>query len=80
MMDCMIFLSPFLDIARMSMSTVTFLAQLDSKTDLLHTLIILLFFFCNSMPLECLALHGGISIKKLTVYPNCLSISGDPGD
>ena len=28
--DCMIFLSPFLDVTRMSMSTVSFLAQLDS--------------------------------------------------
>ena len=28
--DCMIFLSPFLDVAKMSMSTVSFLAQLDS--------------------------------------------------
>ena len=30
LIDCMIFLSPFLDITRMSMSTVSFLAQLDS--------------------------------------------------
>ena len=30
MIDCMIFLSPFLDVTRMSMSTVSFLAQLDS--------------------------------------------------
>ena len=29
--DCMIFLSPFLDVTRMSMSTVSFLAQLDSE-------------------------------------------------
>ena len=28
--DCMIFLLPFLDVTRMSMSTVSFLAQLDS--------------------------------------------------
>ena len=28
--DCMIFLSPFLDVTRMSMSTVSFVAQLDS--------------------------------------------------
>ena len=28
--DCMIFLSPFLDVTRMSISTVSFLAQLDS--------------------------------------------------
>ena len=28
--DCMIFLSPFLDISKMSISTVSFLAQLDS--------------------------------------------------
>ena len=28
--DCMIFLSPFLDVTRMSLSTVSFLAQLDS--------------------------------------------------
>ena len=28
--DCMIFLSPFLDVTRMSMSTVSFLVQLDS--------------------------------------------------
>ena len=27
--DCIIFLSPFLDVARMYMSTVSFLAQLD---------------------------------------------------
>ena len=27
--DCMIFLSPFLDVTRMSMSTVSFLVQLD---------------------------------------------------
>ena len=30
LIDCMIFLSSFLDITRMSMSTVSFLAQLDS--------------------------------------------------
>ena len=30
LMDCMIFLSPFLDVTRMSMSTVSFLAQLNS--------------------------------------------------
>ena len=30
LIDCMIFLSPFLDITRISMSTVSFLAQLDS--------------------------------------------------
>ena len=30
LIDCMIFLSPFLDVARMSMSTVSFFAQLDS--------------------------------------------------
>ena len=28
--DCMIFLSPFLDVTRMSMATVSFLAQLNS--------------------------------------------------
>ena len=30
LIDCMIFLSPFLDVTRMSMSTVSFLAQMDS--------------------------------------------------
>ena len=30
LIDCMIFLSPFLDVTRMSMSTVSFFAQLDS--------------------------------------------------
>ena len=30
LIDCMIFLSPFLDVIKMSMSTVSFLAQLDS--------------------------------------------------
>ena len=30
LIDCMIFLSPFLDITRMSMSIVCFLAKLDS--------------------------------------------------
>ena len=30
LIDCMIFLSPFLDVARMCMSTASFLAQLDS--------------------------------------------------
>ena len=30
LIDCMIFLSPFLDVTRMSMSTVSFLAQLDA--------------------------------------------------
>ena len=30
LIDCMIFLSPFLDVTRMSMPTVSFLAQLDS--------------------------------------------------
>ena len=29
LIDCMIFLSPFLDVTRMSISTVSFLAQLD---------------------------------------------------
>ena len=31
LMDCMIFLSPFIDVTRMSMSTVFFLAQLNSR-------------------------------------------------
>ena len=31
LIDCMIFLSPFLDVTRMSMLTVSFLAQLDSE-------------------------------------------------
>ena len=31
LIDCMIFLSPFLDVTRMSMSTVSFLTQLDSE-------------------------------------------------
>ena len=31
LVDCMIFLSPFLDVRRKSMSTVSFLAQLDSE-------------------------------------------------
>ena len=30
LINCMIFLSPFLDVARISMSTVSFFAQLDS--------------------------------------------------
>ena len=30
LMDCIIFLSPFVDVTRMSKSTVSFLAQLDS--------------------------------------------------
>ena len=30
LIDCMIFLSPFLDVRRMSMSTVSFLTQVDS--------------------------------------------------
>ena len=30
LIDCMIFLSPFLDVTRMAMSTVSFFAQLDS--------------------------------------------------
>ena len=30
LIDCMIFLSPFLDVTRMSMSTVSFLTHLDS--------------------------------------------------
>ena len=29
LIDCMIFLSPFLDVTRMSVSTVSFLAQVD---------------------------------------------------
>ena len=30
LIDCMIFLSPFLDVTRMSVSTVSFFAQVDS--------------------------------------------------
>ena len=30
LIDCMIFMSPFLDVSRMSMSTISFLEQLDS--------------------------------------------------
>ena len=30
LIDCMVFLSPFLDVTRVSMSTVSFLTQLDS--------------------------------------------------
>ena len=32
LIDSMIFLSPFLDVTKMSMSTVSFIAQLDSGT------------------------------------------------
>ena len=31
LIDCVIFLSPFLDATRMSMSTVSFLSQLDPR-------------------------------------------------
>ena len=41
LIECMIFLSPFLDVTRMSKSTVSFLAQLDSK---------------SSLPIECFPL------------------------
>ena len=37
LIDCMIFLSPFVDVTRMSMSTVSFRTQLD----------------WNSLPIEC---------------------------
>ena len=33
LIDCLILLSPFLDVTRMSMSTVSFLTQLDSRID-----------------------------------------------
>ena len=36
LIDCIIFLSPFLDVTRMSMSTVSFLAQLDSGIPCLY--------------------------------------------
>ena len=46
LVDCMIFLSPFLDFTRMSISTVYFLAQLD----------------WNSLPIECFPLTYDLKV------------------
>ena len=58
LIDCMIFLSPSPDVTRMSISTVSFLAQLDSGILCLQNAF-RAFFSCNFMPRSgCSALHG----------------------
>ena len=62
LIDCMIFLSPFLEVRKMSMSAVSFLAQLDSS---ILCLSVCASFSCNSIPCSgCWALHGVKSNSK----------------
>ena len=53
LIDCMISLSPFVDVTRMSMSTVSFLAQLDLE----------------SLPIECFPFffsdNGSVASKRI---------------
>ena len=51
LIDCMIFVSPFLNVTRISMSTVSFITQLDS----------------NSLPIECFPLTYDLNgFKSIT--------------
>ena len=56
--DCMIFLSPFIDVTRMSMSTISFLAQLDSV----------------SLSIECFPLTNDLSGFKSTINRHLLTV------
>ena len=58
LIDCMIFLSPFLDVTRMSMSTVSFLTQLD----------------WNSFPIECFPLTYDLSGFKSRINRYLLTV------
>ena len=60
LIDSMIFLSPFLDVTRMSMSTVSFLAQLDS--------------LWNSVPIECFPLTFYLSDFKSRTNRHLLTL------
>ena len=54
LIDCTIFLSPFVDVTRMSMSAVSFLAQLDSGW--------------NSLPIECFPLTRNLSLELTDIF------------
>ena len=58
LIDCMIFLSPFLDVAKISMSTVSFLAQLD----------------WNSLPIECFPLTYDLHDFKSRINRHVLTV------
>ena len=59
LIDCIIFLSPFLDVMRMSMSTVYFFAHLDS----------------GILPLECFPLTYDLSSFKSKINKHLLAVS-----
>ena len=54
LIDCTIFLSPFVDVTRMSMSAVSFLAQLDSGW--------------NSLPIEWFPLTCNLSLELTDIF------------
>ena len=74
--NCTIFRSPFLDVTRISMSAVSFLAQLESRItrnlltvgffwrDFPHALIFLRFLSCNSMSFSGCPASRGVYTKK----------------
>ena len=61
LIDCLIFLSPFLDVTKMSVSAVSFLAQLDS-------------WLWNSLPIECFPLTYGLSGFKSRINRHLLTV------
>ena len=58
LIDCMIFLPPFLDVTKISMSTVSFLLQLD----------------WNSLPMECFPLTYVLNGFKSKIDRDLLTI------
>ena len=59
LIDCMIFLSPFLDVTRMSISTVSFLARLDSG--------VLCLYSCFPFTYDLNRFHSSINRHHLAV-------------
>ena len=59
LIDCMIFLLPFLDVTKMSMSAVSFLAQLD---------------FWNSVSIECCPLTFDVNGFKSRINIHLLIV------
>ena len=59
LIDCIIVLSPFLDLTRISMSTVSFLTKLDSL---------------NSVPVECFPLTSDLSGFRSRINKHLLTV------
>ena len=72
LIDCMIFLSPFLDVKKMSMSTVSFLAQLDAEFSAYRnvSLFVLLFLVTPCPVVAVQPCMEWITLKKKKLWRN----------